>query len=135
MAQPTLQVTGYRGIWGDTLTADIAVKYAGAYAQFVKSENPTKENPTILIGRDGRESGKDIALAIIPIMQSFGMHVIDGDILPTPTLMFAVNKYDYDGAVIITASHNPIEYNGVKFVVKGGRLTNESEVEKIKTFL
>ncbi|MDQ5971280.1 MAG: phosphomannomutase [Patescibacteria group bacterium] len=135
MAQPTLQVTGYRGIWGDTLTSEIAKKYAGAYAQFVKSEFPDKENPTILIGRDGRESGKEIALAIIPIMQSFGMNVIDGDILPTPTLMFGVNKYNYDGAVIITASHNPIEYNGIKFVVKGGRLTNESEVEKIKTFL
>jgi phosphomannomutase len=102
--------------------------------QFLKEENKTTESLTILIGRDGRESGRIIADAIIPVLKSIGINVIDGDILPTPTIMFAVNKYNYDGAVIITASHNPIEYNGIKFVVQGGRLTNENEVEKIKKF-
>ncbi len=135
MTQPTLQVTGYRGVWGDTLTAEIAQKYAQAYAKFLKEENKATESLTILIGRDGRESGRIIADAIIPVLKSIGINVIDGDILPTPTIMFAVNKYNYDGAVIITASHNPIEYNGIKFVVQGGRLTNENEVEKIKKFL
>lgn len=133
MATPTLQVTGYRGVWGDTLTAEIAQKYVYAYAQFIKESSGNK--PTILIGRDGRASGRTIADAIIPVLESVGINVIDGDILPTPTIMFAVNKYNYDGAVIITASHNPIEYNGVKFVVQGGRLTNESERDKIKSYL
>lgn len=133
MTQPTLQVTGYRGIWGETLTAEIAQTYARAYGQFIKESS--NKNPTILIGRDGRESGRIIADAIIPVLKSIGINVIDGDILPTPTIMFAVNKYNYDGAIIITASHNPIEYNGIKFVVQGGRLTNESEVEKVKSFL
>ena len=133
MTQPTLQVTGYRGVWGETLTAEIAQTYARAYAQFIKESYNAK--PTILIGRDGRESGRIIADAIIPVIESLGINVIDGDILPTPTIMFAVNKYNYDGAIIITASHNPIEYNGIKFVVQGGRLTNENEVEKIKSFL
>lgn len=133
MTQPTLQVTGYRGVWGETLTAEIAQTYARAYAQFIKESSNTK--PTILIGRDGRESGRIIADAIIPVIESLGINVIDGDILPTPTIMFAVNKYNYDGAIIITASHNPIEYNGIKFVVQGGRLTNENEVEQIKGFL
>ncbi len=133
MTQPTLQVTGYRGIWGESLTAEIAEKYAHAFAQFVK-EDSGKENPTILIGRDGRESGPAIVTAVIPALESVGATVINGDILPTPTLLFAVNKYKYDGAIIITASHNPIEYNGLKFVTKEARLTNESEVEQMKKF-
>lgn len=135
MTQPTLQVTGYRGVWGESLTADIAAKYARAFGQFIKSKNNADRNPTILIGRDGRESGRIIANAIIPVIENLGINVIDGDILPTPTIMFAVNKYNYDGAVIITASHNPIEYNGIKFVVKGGRLTNEEERDQIIKYI
>jgi phosphomannomutase len=133
MIQPTIAVTGYRGIWGDTLTAEIAVRYATAFGQFVKSESP--HIPTILIGRDGRESGTTIAEAIIPMLQAIGINVIYGDVLPTPTMMFAVQKHKYDGGIIITASHNPIEYNGIKFITKEARMTNEGEVEKIKKYL
>ncbi len=135
MTQPTLQVTGYRGIWGESLTAEIAQKYARAFGQFIKAEDPNKEKPTILIGRDGRESGPAIALAIIPALESIGINVIYGDVLPTPTLLLAVKTHSYDGAVMITASHNPIEYNGIKFVTRESRLTNEDEVEKIKGFI
>ncbi len=134
MIQPELKVTGYRGVWSESLNEDISISFAIAFALFTKSDSG-KENPTILIGRDGRESGQTIANAIIPEIEKLGVNVIYGDVLPTPTIMLSVKEKGYDGAIIITASHNPIKYNGLKFVTKGARMTNESEVEKIKSFL
>jgi len=131
--KPKLEVTGYRGIWGESLTPEIVEKYGKAFAQFIK-EDSGKNSPIILIGRDGRESGILIAKILIKKLEDFGVTVIDGDILPTPTILFAVRKHNYNGAIIITASHNPIEYNGLKFVTKDARLTNEAEVEKMKKF-
>ena len=131
--QPQLAVTGYRGVWGETLTSDIVKNFSQAFANFTK-EDTGKENPTILIGRDGRESGLDIKKASIEALEPLGINVIDGDILPTPTILFAVKTHKYDGAIIITASHNPIEYNGLKFVTKEARLTNEAEVKIMKKY-
>jgi len=127
---PKLTVSGYRGIWGESLTNEIVENYTKAFIKFVK-EN-IKENPTLLLGRDGRESGPEIKKTIIKIFEEFGIEFIDGDILPTPTVLFAVKKHNYDGAIIITASHNPREYNGLKFVNNKALFTNEHEVEIIK---
>lgn len=128
--QPKLTVSGYRGIWGESLTDEIVENYIKAFIKFVK-ENIT-ENPTILLGRDGRESGPEIKGVIIKTFENNGVNFIDGDILPTPTVLFAVHTHKYDGAIIITASHNPREYNGLKFVTNKALFTDEKEVEKIK---
>jgi phosphomannomutase len=132
--KPKLQVTGYRGIWGESLTEDIVRGYTKAFAQFTK-EDVKKDNPTILIGRDGRESGGDIKKIVIEELGKIGIDIIDGDILPSPTVLFAVRKHGYDGAIIITASHNPKEYNGLKFVTSKSLLTNEAQVEAIKKYI
>jgi len=131
--KPKLAVTGYRGIWGETLTEEIVKKYTKAFAQFVK-ENVSKDNPTILIGRDGRENGLNIKRIVIEELKSINIDIIDGDILPTPTVLLAVKNHNYDGAIIITASHNPREYNGLKFVTNKALLTNEAQVEIIKKY-
>lgn len=128
MRIPKLTVSGYRGVWGKSLTSNIAVRYAKAFGIFILENNI---KPTILIARDGRESGKEISEAIIPILENLGISVIDGDILPTPTIILAVKDNNYDGAIIITASHNPIQYNGLKFVTHEARNINEQEVIKI----
>lgn len=128
--EPKLTVSGYRGIWGESLTSEIVQNYVKAFVQFVK-EN-INENPTILLGRDGRESGPEIKETIIKTLNDLGVNFVDGDILPTPTVLFAVRKHKYDSAIIITASHNPREYNGLKFVTNKALFTNEKEVEKIK---
>lgn len=127
--KPKLTISGYRGIWGESLTSNITKNYTRAYIKFVK-EN-IKNNPTILIGRDGRESGPEIRDAVINIFKEENISFIDGDILPTPTVLFAVKKHEYDGAIIITASHNPREYNGLKFITNKALFTNEDEVKKI----
>lgn len=131
--KPELNVSGYRGIWGETLTKEIVSNYAHAFGYFTKEESK-KENPTILIGRDGRESGLEIKKIIIEELKNLRINIIDGDIMPTPTVLFSVRKHKYDGAIIITASHNPIEYNGLKFVNSKALFTIKEEVEKIKKY-
>jgi len=130
MNKRTLNATGYRGIWGDSLNEEIVANYARAYARFTK-EDTNKENPIIVIGRDGRETGPIIKDIVARELQNMGVQVIDGDIMPTPTFFFTARKYNYDGAVIITASHNPIEYNGMKFLNKNVFFTIDEEVDKI----
>ncbi len=131
--KPKLTVSGYRGIWGETLNDEIAGSYARAFARFVK-EDTKKEKPDILIGRDGRESGPEIKKSVKGELENLGVNVIDGDIMPTPTVLFSVRKHKYDGAVIITASHNPIEYNGLKFVNKEALFCMEEEIIEIEKY-
>lgn len=128
--EPKLTVSGYRGIWGESLTPLIVQNYTRAFIKFIQED--INKNPIILIGRDGRESGPEIKKIIMAEFNKMKVNFIDGDILPTPTVLFAVHKHKYDGAIIITASHNPIEYNGLKFVTNNALFTNEKEVEKIK---
>ncbi len=128
-----LNVSGYRGIWGDSLTEKIVGDYARAFATFTK-EATGKTNPTILVGRDGRESGPEIKKVIEREFKNVGVNFVYGDVMPTPTVLFSVRKHEYDGAIIITASHNPIEYNGLKFVNKNALFTLEEEVEKIEKY-
>jgi phosphomannomutase len=133
MEKRKLNVSGYRGVWGENLNKEIVSGYIRAFAQFVK-EDSKKENPTVLIGRDGRESGPEIKNIIISELEKLKVNFIDGDILPTPTVLFSVKKHSYDGAIIITASHNPIEYNGLKFVNKEAFFTTKEEVEKLNEY-
>lgn len=133
MNKPKLNVSGYRGIWGDTLTEEIVKNYIKGFVKFTK-EDTGKENPTILIGRDGRETGPIIKEIILNELKNLGVHAIDGDILPTPTVLFSVRKHKYDGGIIITASHNPIEYNGLKFVNQKALFTTGKEIEKINNY-
>ncbi len=131
--RPELNVSGYRGIWGESLNEEIVTKFARAFGLFVKADT-NKEKPTILIGRDGRESGKEIVKIILQELEKIGILTIDGDILPTPTVLFSIRKHKYDGGIIVTASHNPIEYNGLKFVNKNAFFTTDAEVKKIKEY-
>ncbi len=131
--QPKFTVSGYRGVWNDTLTKEIAKKYTRAFVRFLR-EDEKKENPTILIGRDGRESGPKIRTVIMSELKNLGAIVVDGDILPTPTVLFSVRKHKYDGGIIITASHNPIEYNGLKFVNDKGLFLEEDVANTINKY-
>lgn len=131
--QPQLTVSGYRGIWGDTLTEEIAKKYARAYLSFIVTETG-KTNPTIILARDGRESGPILLTTVKNELVTHGARVIDTGLTATPIALFLVKAEKTDGAVIITASHNPIEYNGLKFVSMSGAFTTKTEVEKIKLF-
>ena len=126
-----INVSGYRGIWGETLTKEVVILYTRAFVTFLKTKT---DKPIILIGRDGRESGGDIKEIILNELKNLGIEGINGDILPTPTVLFSVRKHGYTGAIIITASHNPIEYNGLKFVNDQALFTINEEVIEINKY-
>ncbi|MEI7689023.1 MAG: phosphoglucosamine mutase [Candidatus Nomurabacteria bacterium] len=126
-----INVSGYRGIWGDSLTKEVVILYTRAFVSFLKEKNP---NPKILIGRDGRESGPEILQIILNELKNLGIEGINGDVLPTPTVLFSVRNHSYSGAIIITASHNPIEYNGLKFVNDKALFTINEEVKTINKY-
>lgn len=128
---PKLTVSGYRGIWGDTLNPAIARKYFEGFAQFLKVRYSSK----IIIARDTRSSGKELSEIATDVFTSIGIDIVDIGITPTPTVLYLVRKYGYDGAIMITASHNPIEYNGLKFINSSGLFTNEEEVREINLYL
>lgn len=131
--KPKLSVTGYRAIWGEDLNEQIAYTYARAYAKTIKQKYAEKkEEIKILVGRDGRTTGPLILGAIKQAFLDEGISIIYAGILPTPTMLLLVKKLNFDAGVMITASHNPIEYNGIKFIVEGGRLTNANETEEIR---
>lgn len=126
-----VNVSGYRGIWGENLNKEVVILYTRAFVSFLKEKT---SEPTVLIGRDGRESGPEIREIILNELKNLGVNGIDGDILPTPTVLFSVRKHGYDGGIIITASHNPIEYNGLKFVNDKGLFTIKEEIIKINKY-
>lgn len=131
MSSPKLTVSGYRGIWGETLTVDIAQDLAHAFASFVIARGGKR----ILLGRDARQSGPTIIDAVAETLSARGLDVTIGGLLPTPTVLFLVREEKFDGAIIVTASHNPTEYNGLKFVTSRGMFTNETDVAEIKNYL
>jgi phosphomannomutase len=129
--QPQLAVSGYRGIWGTTLTSDIARTYVQAFSLFLHKQNAKR----IIIGRDARPSGTELVEIISQELQAQGFEVTIGGLLPTPTVLFLVREMKFDGAIIVTASHNPPEYNGLKFVTSRGMFTTEADVAEIKSYL
>ena len=128
--QPKLTVSGYRGIWGTTLTEEIAREYAKAYGAYVLSKNHT----SIVIARDGRETGPILLEAIADELLSLGLDVTDMGMMATPVIPFVVRAKKFGGAIIVTASHNPIEYNGLKFITDTGSFTTEHEVTEVEAF-
>ncbi len=130
-ALPSLTVSGYRGIWGETLTPAIAAELASAFAHFVIA----RAGKRVIIGRDARVSGPEINSVIIETLTRAGLTVTDLGIAATPAVLFLTRDHGADGAIVITASHNPIEYNGLKFVTREGVFLTESEVRELGSYL
>ena len=124
---------GIRGIVGEDLTHELALKVGEASAYVLGEEF---DNITVLIGRDTRISGQMLASAIASGLMSQGANVIDLGIIPTPAVSYLVKKYGATMGVMISASHNPSEYNGIKlFNSEGFKLPDETEFEIEKYLL
>jgi len=120
-----VSISGIRGIIGDSLTPDIAVRYAAAFGKYCKRRNP--DNPTVMLGRDGRVSGRILANIVSSTLLSVGVHVRALGVCPTPTIQLAVEHTNAVGGISVTASHNPIEWNGLKFLGSSGMFLDADE--------
>ena len=121
---------GIRGIVGEDLTHELAMKVGEAAAYVLGSK---KKEITVLVGRDTRISGQMLSSALSAGLMSQGAKVIDLGIVPTPAVSYLVEKYGATMGAMISASHNPSEYNGIKlFNNEGFKLPDatENEIEK-----
>lgn len=108
-----VSISGVRGIVGSTLTPDVVVRYSSAFAEYC-------DRGTVVIGRDGRITGKPITHIVSSTLVSMGCNVIGLGVCPTPTIQLAVEKARASGGIAVTASHNPIIWNGLKFLADSG---------------
>ena len=108
-----VSVSGLRGIVGEDFDASVARRWGAAFGSIVGSGS-------ILVGRDARQSGVALSQALIEGIVSQGVDVVDAGLCSTPTLEVGVFHLGASGGVMVTASHNPIEYNGLKFFGSDG---------------
>ncbi|MBF4984000.1 phosphoglucosamine mutase, partial [Nonlabens mediterrranea] len=127
-------ISGIRGTIGgepgDNLTPLDAVKFASAYAKWIK-EASGKKSPTVVIGRDARLSGAMIQALVQNTLVGMGCHIIDLGLSTTPTVEVAVPIENADGGIILTASHNPKQWNALKLLNNKGEFLNGVEGQKI----
>ncbi len=125
---------GVRGLANETLTAPLALKLGAAAATVLtKDRRSEKRRPVALIGRDPRVSGEMLAAAMAAGMASKGVDVLRVGVIPTPGLAFLTDDYGADIGVMISASHNPMPDNGIKFFSAGGQKLPddiEDEIER-----
>ena len=123
-------ISGIRGTIGgtvnDNLTPIDTVKFAAAYGMWLK-KNTTKKELTVVIGRDARISGSMISTLVSTTLLGLGIHVKDLDLSTTPTVEVAVPLENADGGIIITASHNPKQWNALKLLNSKGEFLNGKE--------
>ncbi len=108
---------GVRGVYPDFLNEEFAIKMARAFGTFLKS---LKDEPKVVVGKDTRRTGESIKESFISGLTSSGVDVIDVGTLPTPLIQFSARFLKVDGGAVITASHNPPEYNGIKLLEGNG---------------
>lgn len=124
MGKLMIGVSGVRGVVGEGLTPDVVCRFCAAFGKWCGQGE-------VLVGGDSRTSRQMLSLAATAGLLSAGLDVIDLGLCPTPTLLLAVEQQKASGGVIITASHNPIEYNGLKFVGPEGVFLDQQQGEKL----
>src|ERR1700685_795453 len=118
MAEPILSISGLRGIVGDGLDPAFVVKFAQALGVLA-------DRGTIVLGRDGRTTGPLLKHAVLAGLESVGCRVIDAGVISTPTCGFLVRHLNAAAGIEITASHNPIQWNGLKPFGRDGSVFDE----------
>ncbi|MBE6742195.1 MAG: phosphoglucosamine mutase [Ruminococcaceae bacterium] len=124
---------GVRGIANKDLTNELAMKIGSAAATVLLKEAKSAK-PTVLIGKDTRASGDMLEAALTAGLCSVGCNVLSIGVVPTPAVAYLVGKYECEAGIMISASHNPCEYNGIKIFQKSGYKLDdaiEDEIEKI----
>jgi phosphomannomutase len=120
-----VSISGIRGVIGESLTPASVTKYAAGFAEYCMRN--TAGRPTVVIGRDGRITGEMIVDLVSGTLRAKGVDVRDIGICPTPTVQIVVEKLKAAGGIAVTASHNPMKWNGLKFMAATGMFLNGAE--------
>ncbi|HYL20579.1 MAG TPA: phosphoglucosamine mutase [Gemmatimonadales bacterium] len=122
-------VSGVRGIVGKDLTEDVVARYGAAFGQWAKGG---ARRPLVVVGRDARESGPAFERAVTEGLASAGCAVVTVGVAPTPTIQLAVEHHGAGGGIAITASHNPIEWNALKFIGPDGIFLDGADGKRVQ---
>jgi len=120
-----ISISGIRGVMGESLTPDVVVRYAAAFGDYCRRTGV--QRPVVVLGRDGRVTGSLIAELVASTLRAKGVDVLTIGICPTPTVQLAVEHTGAAGGVAVTASHNPIQWNGLKFMAATGMFLDGDE--------
>lgn len=120
--------SGIRGIVGQSLTPFTIIKYVSAFGHFLK-------NGKVVVGRDSRPSGEYFSQLVCSTLAMAGCDVIDLGIVPTPTVELEVVRHKAAGGIAITASHNPIEWNALKFFNNLGEFITKTQYNRLEKIL
>ena len=120
-------VSGVRGIVGKDLTDEVVTRYARAFGLWA-----AERTPRVVVGRDARASGPAFERAVIAGLGSVGCDVVTVGLAPTPTIQLAVEHHRAGGGIAVTASHNPIEWNALKFIGPDGIFLDGAEGKRVQ---
>ena len=124
---------GVRGVANKELGADLTLKLGRAGAYVLTKQ--TNHSPKILVGTDSRVSGEMLESALVAGILSVGANAIIAGVIPTPAVAYLTKKYNYDAGVMISASHNPFEDNGIKFFNSDGYKLKDALEEEIEDII
>src|SRR5579863_2236476 len=126
-----VSVSGVRGRVGEALSPEVITRFAAGFGTWAAGRaGPPRA--AIVVGRDSRVSGPMFHRATIAGLQSVGCDVIDVGVVPTPTIQLAVEFHHAAGGLAITASHNPVEWNALKFIGPSGLFLSAAEGEAMR---
>ena len=130
-----ISISGMRGIVGENLTAPVAADYGRAFGTFLRNKQPTEEEKlSVCIGRDSRPSGRMLKSAVAAGLCDIGIDVIDLGIVTTPCVGVMIRELACSGGVVVTASHNPAQYNGIKLLLGNAVAPPADAAEQIKRY-
>ena len=121
-------LSGFRGIVGDSLTPEVTTNIGLGYGQWIGSG-------TIIVGGDTRTSHHMVSSNIQSSLLSIGLDVLDIGFVPTPTVQQMIRKYNAAGGIVITASHNPVEWNGIKLMNSSGSFVEQADFDAIMAYI
>ena len=120
-------VSGLRGIVGADLVPAVVERYGAAFGAFILARG----GHTVALARDSRESGPAFVAAASAGLRGSGVDVVNLGMVPTPTAQLAVELLRLDGGIVVTASHNPVEWNALKFIGRGGRFLAKPDADAL----
>jgi phosphomannomutase len=127
-----VSVSGVRGRVGAGLTPEVVARFAAAFGAWVRS---TGAVPRVVLARDSRTSGPMFAAAAGAALQSVGCDVVGLGVVPTPTALYTVGRLGAGGGIVVTASHNPVEWNALKFASAEGMFLDADQSAGVRAYL
>jgi phosphomannomutase len=128
-----VSVSGVRGLVGQALTPDVAARFAAAFGAYMIET--AGHRPRVVLARDSRTSGPLIGRAVSAALEGVGCDVIDLGMVPTPTALLAIRHHGAAGGIVVTASHNPVEWNALKLASGSGMFLDADEAAALHRHL